>query len=324
MPMHAGVTRAAVPVGGRRKGVRVSRPWGKRGFSLPELLVVIGVIALLLAILAPPLKLAHRQALSTRCGAQLQQIGLALHAARDDSRFYPLWDDNGRPKRYTWVDLLVQRTYLGNCAVGYCPEDPCPSPLNTERVGALKLGIVYPGGQNALGIDYSYGLAMPLSAAAWAQRSSVGPAGTSRPPPFVDYDRYTAQRVLAAEGNWSVLYNFSADALFGHSVVFPTRYDNTIDWRHPNTTSNLLFQDGHVSSLRYVADAEMPVNTMRQFFCYAGEALHIGPGDQADGNYYPDVPAATLESGEGGGAFPREMSPGYYTRNMLWTRILHK
>jgi prepilin-type N-terminal cleavage/methylation domain-containing protein len=49
------------------------------GFSLVEVLVVIGIIAILLALLMPKLSRVHESERSVQCAAQLRQLGQAFH-----------------------------------------------------------------------------------------------------------------------------------------------------------------------------------------------------------------------------------------------------
>lgn len=61
----------------------------RRGFSLVEVLVVVGVLSILLALLLPALLQARETARKLECQTRLHQIGLALHGYHDTHRVFP-------------------------------------------------------------------------------------------------------------------------------------------------------------------------------------------------------------------------------------------
>src|SRR5437588_322101 len=112
--------RLASPL--RRKRVAMKK---RKAFTLVELLVVIGIIALLIGILLPALNRARQQAIQLKCQANLHSMGIALNMYVSQYHFYPghVAKAGGRDAA-VWPPRL--RNMLGNRpqatqGIFYCP-----------------------------------------------------------------------------------------------------------------------------------------------------------------------------------------------------------
>lgn len=109
-------------------------------FTLVELLVVIGIIAILIAIILPAMTRARESARQVQCATQLRGLGQGLaNYAASNHGFYPGWsgwhtiggdgtgDDEEGPG---WMEVLERYYAKATSPVYNCPSFPEGFPMN--------------------------------------------------------------------------------------------------------------------------------------------------------------------------------------------------
>jgi prepilin-type N-terminal cleavage/methylation domain-containing protein/prepilin-type processing-associated H-X9-DG protein len=109
----------------------------RAGFTLVELLVVIGIIALLAALLLPAVNAARERARVAQCINHQGELGKAMLAYELDKKYFPGYANTLKGRRVSWAPLLLPyfgRSDLwesgwrdGNTPSGVVAQFVCPT-----------------------------------------------------------------------------------------------------------------------------------------------------------------------------------------------------
>ena len=203
-----------------------------RGFTLIELLVVIAIIAILAAILFPAFAKARESARRIACVNNLKQIGTSImqYSQEFDEKLPPCRDDGNVP-----YPVLI-KAYLQDADVYRCPSNTSTAKLQNTNDVFLNHYYANGGDDDAVSV-VTTGRNRPMDRTQGGDFGGASLAELKAP----------TQCILLSENK----SNRTEEDLYGL---------NDVDFQGHLGTTNFLFADGHVKSMRPTLTTQGGVN----------------------------------------------------------------
>lgn len=256
----------------------------RRAFTLVELLVVVGIIALLLGLLAASLSAARRHAYAIKCATNLRQIGAAMRLYADDHNdvlFQPTdratWITVWQPPGEASSALRLINPYDANAywGVEYLPYLASPTLVAAKGDDArqiVEFARKFWLCPSSGGVDNAFGNTDPTNPVSYGINFRVTGAATPRYRKLATY-KAPATIILVQDSVETRLESKQGDSLSDYGTGM-----NLTDWRPPNGAMflngnhpdplreyfrhnrrcNVLWMDWHVSSIAESNGSDVP------------------------------------------------------------------